>query len=91
MLSQREGYVLVASLEISTVRPTNAGFELYGVGPDAAEYVMNMNLDMHIDNQTRAVLGEIFSQSEWEIFRRPRQPLKSRVRKARATTRAGQK
>lgn len=64
------GFVTVADLEIDEVRPTDEGFELQGRGADASDYVLRMHLDMPIDRRTRAVLGEMLSQSEWTVWRR---------------------
>jgi hypothetical protein len=83
MATPPNGYVSVANLEVTTVRPHPEGFRLQGAGADGADYVMDMHIDMPIDQRTRSVLGEILSQSEWRVFRRARQPLKLRARRKR--------
>lgn len=79
------GYVAVASLEVDAVQPQSGGFVMRGVGADSADYVMELHLDMPIDRRTQAVLGEILSQSEWQLWRKARQPLRARVRRSPRT------
>ena len=83
MATPPHGYVSVAKLEVTTVRPYLEGFQLQGTGADGADYVLEMHLDMPIDQRTRSVLGEILSQSEWRVLRRARQPIKSPARRKR--------
>lgn len=70
-------YVRVAEIEVDAVTPGREGFLLSGRGADRAEYRLELRLDMPIDERTRAVLAELFSQSEWRILRRARQPAKN--------------
>ena len=84
MPTTHDGYVPVANLEVTTVRPHPEGFQLQGVGADGADYLLEMHLGMPIDQRTRSVLGEILSQSEWRVLRRARQPLKSQPRRKAA-------
>ncbi len=81
MAHPHDGYVPVANLEVTAVVPQSAGFRLQGIGADGADYLMEMHLDMPIDQRTRAVLGEILSQSEWVLHRRARVPLKKQKRR----------
>jgi hypothetical protein len=81
MPTNHDGYVPVANLEVTTVLPHPEGFQLQGVGADGADYLLEMHVGMSIDQRTRAVLGEILSQSEWRVFRRASQPLKSQLRR----------
>ena len=81
MAHPHDGYVPVASVEVTAVMPQSAGFRLQGVGADGADYLMEMHLDMPIDQRTRAVLGEILSQSEWVLHRRAQVPLKNQTRR----------
>ena len=81
MATPHDGYVPVASVEVTAVVPQSAGFRLQGHGADGAEYLMEMHLDMPIDQRTRAVLGEILSQSEWVVYRRAQEPLKAQLRR----------
>lgn len=83
MATPPHGYVSVAKLEVTTVRPHAGGFQLQGTGADGADYVLEMHIDIPIDQRTRSVLGEILSQSEWRVLRRARQPLKSQARRKR--------
>ena len=76
-----DGYVPVANVEVPAVMPQAAGFRLQGVGADGADYLMEMHLDMPINQRTRAVLGEMFSQSEWVVYRRAQVPLKKQKRR----------
>jgi hypothetical protein len=68
------GYVPVADLAIDSVRPSRSGFILSGKGSDRAEYRLDMHLELPVDQRTRAVLGELLSQSEWRVWRRAREP-----------------
>ena len=81
MAHPHDGYVPVANLEVTAVVPQPAGFRLQGIGADGADYLMEMHLDMPIDQRTRAVLGEMLSQSEWVVHRRAREPLKNQIRR----------
>ena len=65
-----EGFVPVADIEIDAVRPERSGFVLQGRGADRAEYRVEMRLDIPVDQQTQAVLGEILAQSELKVKRR---------------------
>lgn len=75
-----EGYMPVANVQVDSVTPRDNGFVVQANGEDSAEYLFDLNLDMPIDRQTQAVVGEILSQSEWRMWRRARQPLKPRLR-----------
>ncbi len=75
-----EGYLPVANVQVDSVTPRDNGFVIQANGEDSAEYLIDLNLDMPIDQRTRRVVGEILSQSEWRLWRRARQPLKRRVR-----------
>ena len=55
-------------------------------GADGAEYLVELHLDMPIDGRTRAVLGEILSQSEIRVWRRPVQSLRALRKRSRART-----
>ena len=81
MAHPHDGYVPVANLEVTAVVPQSGGFRLQGIGADGADYLMEMHLDMPIDQRTRAVLGEMLSQSEWVVHRRAREPLKNQIRR----------
>ncbi len=63
-------FLPVAEVAVDSVEPSRSGFVLRGFGGDAAEYRMDMHLDIRVDPKTQAVLGEILSQSEWRIWRR---------------------
>ena len=81
-----EGFVPVADIEVDAVRPERSGFVLQGRGADRAEYRIEMRLDIPVDQQTQAVLGELLAQSELRIKRRApasmRRPAKLRQRKS---------
>lgn len=72
------GYVPVAHLQIDAVRPRPSGFVLRASGEDAAEYLVELHLDLPINDRTRTVLGEMLSQSEFRVWRRTREPLRGR-------------
>ncbi len=63
-------YVPVADVEVSSVRPQRTGFTLLGTGADRADYRVDLELEVPVDQRTRSVLGEILSQSKWRISRR---------------------
>jgi hypothetical protein len=71
-----DDYLPVAEVEVDAVGPARNGFRLSGRGADSADYVLDVHFDMPVDGKTRTVLGELFSQSDWRIWRRMRQPLK---------------
>ena len=81
-----EGFVPVADIEVDAVRPERSGFVLQGRGADRAEYRVEMRLDIPVDQQTQAVLGELLAQSELRIKRRAPasmlRPAKLRQRKS---------
>lgn len=77
-----QGYVSVAEVEIDAVHPGRTGFILAGRGRDQADYRLEMDLDMPIDERTRAVLGELLAQSEWRVLRRAPQPFRARNKRA---------
>ena len=61
----------IAEIEVDEVRPERLGFTLTGQGPDRAEYRLDLRFGMPLDPRTRAVLGELLSQTELIISRRP--------------------
>jgi hypothetical protein len=71
------GYVPVADLAIDSVTPSRFGFVLRGRGSDRAEYQLDMHLELPVDRQTRTVLGELLSQSEWRVWRRAPEPFRT--------------
>ncbi len=69
-------------MDVDAVQPGRSGFILLGRGRDRADYRLELRLDMPIDQRTRAVLGELLSQSEWRILRRAPQPFNARQRRS---------
>jgi hypothetical protein len=61
----------LADIAVDVVTPDRHGFTLSGQGSDRADYQLGMHFDMPLDTRTRAVLGELFAQSELTILRRP--------------------
>ena len=90
MAHSPDGYVPVANVEVTAVMPQSSGFRLQGVGADGADYLMEMHLDMPINQRTRAVLGEMLSQSEWVVYRRAQVPLKKQKRRTQAQSESSQ-
>jgi hypothetical protein len=84
MANPYDGYVPMANVEVTAVVPEVSGFRLQGIGADGADYLLDMHLDMPIDQRTRAVLGEMLSQSEWTVYRLAQGPLKAQVRRTSA-------
>jgi hypothetical protein len=76
-------YIPVADVEVSAVRPERTGFTLQGTGADRADYRVELELEVPVDQRTRSVLGEILSQSRWRIWRRAPQPLRAGTRAPR--------
>lgn len=74
----RGDYVKVAEIEIDAVTPDRTGFILTGRGSDRADYRLELELEMPVDQRTRAVLGEILAQSDWTIRRRAHHPFRAR-------------
>ncbi|HEX9580263.1 MAG TPA: hypothetical protein VF970_04080 [Gemmatimonadales bacterium] len=73
-------YLSVADIAVDMVEPARSGFRLRGRGGDAADYVLDVHLDVPVDPRTRSVLGELLSQSEWRVWRRVRQGMKAAYR-----------
>ncbi len=90
MAHSPDGYVPVATVEVTAVMPQSSGFRLQGIGADGADYLMEMHLDMPINRRTRAVLGEMLSQSEWVVYRRAQAPLKKQNRRTPAQSESSQ-
>ncbi len=90
MAHSHDGYVPVANVEVTAVMPQSSGFRLQGIGADGADYLMEMHLDMPINQRTRAVLGEMLSQSEWVVYRRAQVPLKKQKRRTSARSESSQ-
>ncbi len=72
----------VAEIAVDQVKPEHQGFTLTGQGPDQAEYRLDLHFELPLDQRTRTVLGELLSQSELTISRRP--PAALRARRDRA-------
>ena len=81
-------FIPVADVEISSVRPQRTGFSLHGRGADRAEYRIDLELEVPVDQRTRSVLGELLSQSRWRLSRKAAQALRGATRQLR--TRSGQ-
>ena len=72
MVSNQPGdeFLPVADIEVTAVEPLRSGFRLSGRGQDAADYRLEMHLDVPVDPRTRTVLGELLAQTEWRLWRR---------------------
>ena len=90
-ISKPSDYIPVADVEVSSVKPQRSGFTLEGRGADRADYRLDLELEVPVDQRTRSVLGELLSQSKWRISRRAPQTLRSgaRVARSRETPKAG--
>ena len=82
-LTRTPDYIPVADVEVSAVRPQKTGFLLSGTGADRADYRVELELEVPVDQRTRTVLGEILSQSRWRISRRAPQALRHAARTPR--------
>ena len=67
----RPEYEPLAEIAVEAVRPERQGFTLTGQGPDRAEYQLDLHFEMPLDPRTRSVLGELLSQADLTISRRP--------------------
>ncbi len=67
-------HIPVADIEIISVTPDKAGFTLEGRGEDRANYRLRLDLEVPVDSRTRAVLGEMLSQSKWRLWRKASTP-----------------
>jgi hypothetical protein len=79
-----DGFRAVADLEIEAVTLRPDGFGLQASGADGAEYLVELHLDMPMDGRTRSILGEMLSQTELRVWRRPREPLRGRWKRPAA-------
>jgi hypothetical protein len=78
-----DAFVRVADIEIDAVAPAALGFLLTGRGQDRADYRLEMTIEMPMNPETRAVVAELLSQSDFRLSRRARPPLGAgRARKA---------
>jgi len=75
-------YILMADVEVTSVRHERTGFALEGRGADRADYRVELELEVPVDQRTRTVLGELLSQSRWRVSRKATQPLRSATRSA---------
>ena len=83
-LTKALDYVPVADVAVSSVRPQRTGFTLEGRGADRADYRVDLELEVPVDQRTRSVLGELLSQSRWRISRKAAQPLRQPSKGGRA-------
>ena len=74
----------LADIEIDAVSSSSQGFTLTGQGPDHAEYRLDMHFELPLDPRTRTVLGELLSQCELSISRRPPASVTRPLRSQRA-------
>jgi hypothetical protein len=78
--SKPSDYLPVADIEVRAVRPERGGFSLEGTGADRAEYRVDLELEVPVDQRTRTILGEMLAQSRFRIWRRAGQPMKPKTR-----------
>lgn len=64
-----ENFDLLADVPIEEVRSTPDGFVLQGRGADRLGYRLELHIDWPVDPRTKAVLGEILSQTELKVMR----------------------
>lgn len=70
-----DDFLPVADVEVTAVESLRSGFRLTGKGQDAADYRLELHLDVPVDPRTRTVLGELLAQTEWRLWRRSTRPL----------------
>ena len=83
-LTKSSDYMPVADVAVSSVRPQRTGFTLEGRGADRADYRVDLELEVPVDQRTRSVLGELLSQSRWRISRKAVQPLRPVTKSGRS-------
>ena len=66
---QASDFYLVADVPIDEVLATPDGFVMEGRGADRAGYRVEMHFDWPVDARTKAVIGEILSQTEVRVMR----------------------
>ena len=66
-----DGFALVAEIPIEEVRTAAATVVLQGHGTDRQEYRLELHFDIPVDAKTRKVLGELMSQADVRLSRRP--------------------
>ncbi len=81
--SNAEDFVPVADIEVDAVEPVRTGFVLTGRGQDRVDYRLEMRLELPVDQRTRAVLGELLSQSEVRLWRRAPRSLRQAASRPR--------
>ena len=74
----RAGLHTLATIEIDSVIPSPRGFTLTGQGSDRMGYRLDVHFDLPLDPRTRAVLGELLSQSDLTVYRSDTPPATSR-------------
>lgn len=82
----------LAEIAVDQVSPEPHGFTLLGqgAGGDRSEYRLELQFDVPLDGRTRAVLGELLSQSELTVSRRQPPTLgRSPARRERAHKSSG--
>ena len=85
--TQQQDYLPIADIEVTAVRPDPHGFILEGKGADAAEYRLDLHLDIPVDAKTRSIVAGMLAQSEVRVWRRPAQPLGLLAKRARRAPR----
>ena len=80
----RAEYEPVAEIVVDDVSLSRHGFTLTGQGRDHADYHLDLRFEMPLDPRTRTVLGELLSQSDLTISRRPPQSLTHALRQGRS-------
>lgn len=70
--ASRPAFQPLAAIEIDAVTPSDRGFTLTGQGvpPDRSMYRLDLRFELPLDPRTRAVLGELLSQSGITVSRR---------------------
>jgi hypothetical protein len=87
MHSPGPGFIPVADIEVDSVVPSKSGFRLQGRAADGADYQIEWHLDLPVDQRTQRVLGELLSQSELKISRKPGDSPVAVLRRERARQR----
>src|SRR5262245_24293463 len=70
--------MLIADIEIGSVRHVGTNLVLDGTGADRSEYRVELHLDLPVDARTRTVLSGMLAQSEVKVWRRTAQRVRFR-------------
>src|SRR5688500_5488006 len=69
-------YIPLAHVELSSVRPHRTVFSLQCRSAARADYPIDLELKVPVDQRTRSVLADLLTQSRWRLSRKAAQTLR---------------